>query len=132
LKYSGGVLAATFKDTVTAATYTTNLTVDIPGIVGASTAWVGFTGADGGVASTQIITDFSMAGQPFAMKSRVVGSTLVLSWPASAGAFLKTTPTLTIPVWSDCTSQFRVVGDEAQVTVTPLTGTQFYRLIIMP
>lgn len=132
LNYSGGVLAATFKDTVTSATYTTNLVVDIPGALGSSTAWVGFTGADGGVTSTQIITDFSLAGQPFPMKSRRVGNNLVLSWPASAGAFLKQTPTLTNPVWSDCTALFRVVGDEAQVTITPLAGDQFYRLLIMP
>ncbi len=132
LNYSGGVLKADFKDTVTAATYTTNLTVDIPTTVGASTAYLGFTAATGGVNSTQVITDFSMAGQPFAMKSQKVGDNLVLSWPAAAGGFLKTTPSLSNPVWSDCTAQFRVVGNEAQVTVTPLAGDQFYRLVIMP
>jgi hypothetical protein len=134
LTYSLGVLTASFKDTVTSDTYTTNFTVDIPGIVGGTTAFVGFTGADGGTVSTQVISNFTtlLPAVSIPIKSQKVGGNLVLSWPASTGAFLKATPSLTSPVWTDATDTFRVVGDQAQVTVTPSADVKFYRLMIMP
>jgi hypothetical protein len=46
----------TFKDTVTGGIASTTWTVNIPLVVGGSTAYVGFTGADGGVASIQTIS----------------------------------------------------------------------------
>ncbi len=54
--YNGTVMTMTFKDTVTGGSASTNWTVNIPSVVGGSTAYVGFTGADGGVASTQTIS----------------------------------------------------------------------------
>jgi hypothetical protein len=51
--YDGTTLTMTITDTVTAATYTTSWTVNIPSIVGASTAYVGFTGGTGGLVATQ-------------------------------------------------------------------------------
>jgi hypothetical protein len=132
LSYAGGVLTAAFRDTVSSATYTTNFTVDIPTIVGANSAYLGFTGADGGVSSTQVITDFTMSPPPVVVKSQVAGNSLVLSWPSSTGAFLKSTPSLTNPVWTDVTAPIKVVGSEIQVTVTSLTGNQFYRLDVYP
>jgi hypothetical protein len=54
--YNGTVMTVTFKDTVTGGIASTNWTVNIPSVVGGSTAYVGFTGADGGVASIQTIT----------------------------------------------------------------------------
>jgi hypothetical protein len=56
--YNGTVMTTTFKDTVTGGIASTNWTVDIPSVVGGSTAYVGFTGADGGVASIQTISWF--------------------------------------------------------------------------
>jgi len=133
VSYSGGVLTAFFRDLVTPAnTFTTNFTVDIPAIVGSSSAFVGFTGADGGVVSTQVITNFTMSAPPVTMKAQQAGDSLVLSWPAASGAVLRSTPSLTNPVWTDSTATFRVVGTEARVTITPLTGTQFLRLDVYP
>ena len=54
--YDGTTLRFTFKDTVTGGIAVTNWTVNIPSVVGGSTAWVGFTGSDGGLASTQVIS----------------------------------------------------------------------------
>jgi formylglycine-generating enzyme required for sulfatase activity len=54
--YNGTVMTMTFKDTVTGGIASTNWTVNIPSVVGGSTAYVGFTGADGGVASIQTIS----------------------------------------------------------------------------
>jgi hypothetical protein len=54
--YNGTVMTVTFKDTVAGGIASTNWTVNIPSVVGGSTAYVGFTGADGGVASIQTIS----------------------------------------------------------------------------
>jgi hypothetical protein len=131
--YGGGSLSATFKDTITLATFTTNATVNISSIVGGTTAYMGFTGADGGVSSTQVISNFTMSPPPVSLKATKVGNSLVLTWPASTGAYLKSTPSLSNPVtWSDVTAPFSVVGNNAQVTITPLIGNQFYRLEVYP
>jgi hypothetical protein len=50
LAYNGTVLTETLTDTVTSATYTNSYTVNIPALVGGSTAYVGF-GASMGVAT---------------------------------------------------------------------------------
>jgi hypothetical protein len=132
--YSGGVLTASFKDPVSSSTFSTNFPINIPAIVGANQAYIGFTGADGGVASTQVISNFTMSPPAIKINTRTVGNSLVLTWPASAGAFLRSTPSLLNPaaVWSYSTSPFLVVSNQAQVTVSPLLGNQFYRLDIYP
>lgn len=132
LNYAGGVLTAAFRDTVTSATFNTNFVVDIPTIIGGNTAFVGFTGADGGVASTQVISNFSMSLPPVPIVTQTVGNSLVLKWPMAMGAFLQSKPDLSVPAWSYSTATFRVVGDEARVTVSPLIGNQFYRLEVYP
>jgi len=132
--YSGGNLTAIFRDTVANTTFTTNFgTVDIPTIVGDSAAYVGFTGADGGVASTQVISNFVMNPPPVTITAQHVGDSLVLKWPASSGAFLRSTPALGSPsVWAYDTSSFLVVSNQAQVTISPLLGNKFYRLDVYP
>jgi hypothetical protein len=132
VSYSGGVAAATFKDLVTLATSSTNITVDIPAIVGTSSAYIGFTGADGGVVSTQVISNFTMSPPPVRINAQVVGSSLILSWPASTGAYLKSTTDLSNPVWTDVLDEFRVVGNDARVTIPSLIGNRFYRLEVYP
>jgi hypothetical protein len=55
LAYNGTNLTITITDTVTKGTYTASYPVNIPAIVGANTAYVGFTGGTGGESSTQAI-----------------------------------------------------------------------------
>jgi hypothetical protein len=47
LAYNGSTLSMTARDTKTQASYTTSWAIDIPGTVGGSTAYVGFTGSTG-------------------------------------------------------------------------------------
>jgi hypothetical protein len=47
LTYNGTTLSLLLTNTVTSATYSTSWTVNIPALVGASTAYAGFTGASG-------------------------------------------------------------------------------------
>ncbi len=55
MTYNGTTLAMTITDTVTNARYSTSWAVNIPGAVGASTAYIGFTAGDGGLTANQEI-----------------------------------------------------------------------------
>jgi hypothetical protein len=134
VNYLNGVLSASFRDTVSSATFSTNFPVDIASVVGSSSAYVGFTGADGGVASTQVISNFSMvaAAPPVSLQATHSGNSLILSWPVNTGAFLQSTPSLSPATWTGVTAPVTVVGNQIDVTITPLTGTQFYRLQVFP
>jgi hypothetical protein len=55
MAYNGTTLTMTITDGVTNVSYTTSWAVNIPQIVGANTAFVGFTGGSGGLSSSQKI-----------------------------------------------------------------------------
>jgi hypothetical protein len=59
LVYDGTNLTMTLTDTVTKATVTEAFPINIPSIVGGSTAYVGFTGATGGETATQNVLSWS-------------------------------------------------------------------------
>jgi LysM repeat protein len=59
--YNGTTLTMTLTDTVTNAAVTEVFTVNIPSIVGGSTAYVGFTGATGGLSATQNVLSWTYA-----------------------------------------------------------------------
>ncbi len=132
MTYNGSVWSIKFTDLVTSLTFTTNVTVNIPTIVGASTAYVGFTGADGGVASTQTVSFTKPAGGIVGIKVQMVGGNLLLTWPSSTGAFLQTTPSLPSGWIYDQTHVFRVVGTNSTVTVPPQAADGFFRLQLFP
>ena len=59
LTYSGTTLAFSITDSVTTTNFTHNFTIDIPGTVGASTAYVGFVGATGGGTANQFVNSWT-------------------------------------------------------------------------
>jgi len=61
ITYDGSTLTVTITDTVTNETFTTSAAVNIPSIVGDSTAYVGFTGGTGGLTATQNILAWTYA-----------------------------------------------------------------------
>jgi len=61
MNYNGTILSMTITDLVTAGTFTTSWNVNIPAIVGGNTAWVGFTGGDGGGTSSQKVLTWTYA-----------------------------------------------------------------------
>lgn len=63
MSYDGTTLSVTITDTVTHASATQSYAVDIPGQVGSSTAYVGFTGSTGGLAATQDILNWTFASR---------------------------------------------------------------------
>ncbi|MGB9254676.1 MAG: chitobiase/beta-hexosaminidase C-terminal domain-containing protein [Candidatus Korobacteraceae bacterium] len=59
MTYDGVTLSMTLTDTVTNAVFTTSWPIDIPGTVGAPTAYIGFTGASGDATAVQDILDWT-------------------------------------------------------------------------
>jgi hypothetical protein len=131
LDYDGANLGLTFTDTVTAATYSTNLPVgDLTGPAGGETAYVGFTGATGGTVATQKVTDFSYTAVP-KLGLVLQGNQAVLSWPMNVGGYtLATKPDLATGTWQAVNAPIVVVGDRAQVSVPLGAGNHFYRLVL--
>jgi hypothetical protein len=70
INYAGGNLTAQFNQGTASETKT--LAIDLPTLLGGSTAFVGFTGATGGSAATQDITNwtFSSGAAPLAAPSQ--------------------------------------------------------------
>jgi hypothetical protein len=65
LVYNGAALTLTLSDTVTNKTFSQAFTVNIPSTVGASTAYVGFTGGTGGSTAIQNIKTWTFtSGTP--------------------------------------------------------------------
>ncbi len=64
LTYNGITLTLTLTDTVTNKTFTQAFTVNIPQIVGGTTAYVGFTGGTGGSGATQNILSWTFGSTP--------------------------------------------------------------------
>jgi hypothetical protein len=59
LVYSGTTLTVTLTDTKTGASATNQFTVNIPSVVGATTAYVGFTGSTGAFTAVQQVASWS-------------------------------------------------------------------------
>jgi hypothetical protein len=79
LGYDGTTLTETLTDQTTADFYSTSYATDLPGILGGSTAYVGFTGGTGGGVADQFIRDFSYTqSAPVPEASTVVSTGLLL------------------------------------------------------
>jgi hypothetical protein len=59
LVYSGTTLTVTLTDTKTGASATNQFTVNIPSVVGGTTAYAGFTGSTGAFTAVQQVTSWS-------------------------------------------------------------------------
>jgi fibronectin type 3 domain-containing protein len=87
LSYNGVTLSETVTDTVTQATFTHNYAVNIPGLIGSTAAYVGFTGSTDDQAGTQSILNWNFASTPALPNTPVSftvtptsGTELDLSW----------------------------------------------------
>ncbi len=131
LLYNGANLSLTLTDAVTSATFSTNLTANISALLGTNTAYVGFTGADGGVASRQVVTNFFLSSLLNISAQATGPNTILLSWPSMVGGFiLQQNTSLTGGGWANVTNPISVVNGQNQVSVTPAAGNRFYRLTL--
>ncbi len=128
LNYNGSVLAVSLSNTVTAATYTTNMAVgSLANIVGTNVAYIGITAATGGIAAQQNISNFQFVPQPKAAATQV-GNNLLITWSGLvggynvAGASAVTGPYTTIPGIAGQTNGLY------QKLITAPVDNGFYRL----
>ncbi|HEY1791040.1 MAG TPA: hypothetical protein VGJ73_23025, partial [Verrucomicrobiae bacterium] len=130
INYANGQMALTFTDTVTSTSFNTNLTVgDLTQFLGTNTAWVGFTGADGGSTSVQTISNFSFTSMPSAAIQPSAGNVLV-SWPGGTPGFtLQENANLTTPNWVNVTTTDVLTNNLNQVII-PATSNMYYRLAL--
>jgi hypothetical protein len=131
--YDGTTATLTMVDTVAGTSFTTNYTANLPTLVGQNTAYVGFTGASGGVASFIQISNFTFANQTVAQALLSVrtapGNTVLLSWPQSAAGFtIKQTSALGSPNWTNAPGTPTLVGGQYQLSVPVSNQQEFYRL----
>jgi hypothetical protein len=129
LAYDGTTLSVALTDAVTHATFTTNVIVDIVGALGTNTAYVGMTGADGGISSTQVVSNFQFASLT-SLSGRVTGTnTIVLGWPNSAAGLVLQRTTLPGSAWPAVTDSVVLDGHgNNQVIISTPAGAGFYRL----
>jgi len=86
--YDGTTVSLTLTDTVAAVSFTTNFTANLPLVVNNisnATAYVGFTGADGGVLSNQKITSFQFVSLPRLTIQQTNGNAYSFTWPTLVG-----------------------------------------------
>jgi hypothetical protein len=97
--------------------------------LGTNTGYVRLAGSDGGVASTQRISNVYSAPTPVISFSAASPGLLRLSWPASAGGLvLQDATDLAAGNWTAVPNPVTLVDGQNQVQISSLTGIKFYRL----
>jgi len=130
-----GVMSVLMTDTATGVTFTTNHSFGDPtmlSVVGAPSAYIGFTGADGGVASTQEILSVAFSSTTTPVLSVVPsGHSAMILWPVTVSTLfeLQQAPTVLGP-WTAVTATPTVANGQNQVIVNAAGTAQFYRLFL--
>ncbi|MBU6410690.1 MAG: hypothetical protein KGR98_09905, partial [Verrucomicrobia bacterium] len=133
LVYAGGIMTVTMADATAGTSFTTTEQVDLPTHLGGEDAYVGFTGADGGVASIQQISNFEFFGlvPQQAIRATTANNTVTITWSQTfAGYRLQENSDLGTTNWVDVTSPLPQVVNGVNQVVVPLGSTnEFYRLV---
>lgn len=129
MTYYNGIASLTLTDTNTGGSYNTTIALNLPAVVGGTAAYVGFTGASGGVGSDQTISDFNFISWPALTAQTGAPGTIVLSWPTGVGAYvLEQSSSLTSPSWTSVGGTVIQAGGMNQETISSSAGQTFYRL----
>jgi hypothetical protein len=131
--YDGTTATLAMVDTVAGTSFTTNYTANLPSLLGQNTAYVGFTGASGGVASFIQISNFTFANEaavpPVLSVQTAPGNMVLLSWPQSSGFTLQQNSALGSPGgWTPVPGTPTPVGGQYQLSVPATNHQEFYRL----
>jgi hypothetical protein len=118
LTYDGTNLALTLTDTQTGVSVRLSQVIDIPGIVGNTTAYVGFTGGTGGTVSTQSILNWTYTP---AGSTSVTPAALPTFVPA-AGTYLGTQLVTISDATSGATVYFTTDGSNPTTSSTVYSG----------
>jgi hypothetical protein len=133
VSYDGTTANLTMADTLAGTLFTTNYTANLPSLLGQNTAYVGFTGASGGVASLIQISDFRFFNEaavpPVLSVQTAPGNMMLLSWPQSSGFTLWQNSALgSSGGWTPVPGTPTPVGGQYQLSVPATNHQEFYRL----
>jgi Concanavalin A-like lectin/glucanases superfamily/Immunoglobulin domain/Immunoglobulin I-set domain len=133
VKYLGSQMNVMLTDTVSNTVFTTNYTVNVPGVVRTNLALVGFTGGTGGVESSQVISNFTFISL-VSLTTKVSGPNLIISWPGDSGYYILQTSTAIqgTPIWTNVPQAPVLVNGQYQVTIPVPPSYTFYRLQLQP
>jgi hypothetical protein len=129
VSYNGTTISINLTDTVTHATFATNIVLDIVGTLGTNTAYVGITGADGGISSTQVVTNFQFASITTLSSQSTPINTVTFTWPNSAGGFVLQQASVLGSAWTPVANPVTEdTNGNANVTISAQATAEFYRL----
>jgi hypothetical protein len=123
----------TFTDTVAHTTFNTNVYVgDLTKILGAQTAYVGFTASMGGVQAHQQISNFSFVSLA-TEDIQINGTNIVISYPSLIGGYvLQQNSDLSTTNWTTLPITPSTINGQYQLTLPMGVANEFYRLILQP
>jgi len=135
LFYQPGVMHVLMIDPTALTTNTSSFAVDLPATVGNSSAYIGFTGADGGITSFQTVSNllYSYTTPPI-LSSIAHGAPgqVVVSWPVSVSSLFTLVQSSSLTASGSWTPAVQVssaiVGLQKQVTLNAGGSATFYRL----
>jgi hypothetical protein len=137
IQYSpGGAVTETLFDKTSQDTFTTNYNIgDLTALLGSSYAYMGFSSADGGVASVQTVSDLLFISTPPATGpvlsiTRGTGDTILITWPSTTATSYVLQQASSLPgTWANVSTTPTVVGANYQVSVTATPTEQYFRLV---
>jgi hypothetical protein len=135
LYYQSGVMRVLMIDPTALTTNTSSFAVNLPATVGNSSAYLGFTGADGGITSFQTVSNllYSYTTPPI-LSSIAHGAPgqVVVSWPVSISSLFTLVQSSSLTAGGSWTPAVPVssaiVGLQKQVTLNAGGSATFYRL----
>jgi len=93
-------------------------------------AWIGFTGADGGLPSEQVVSNFFYIPIP-SLFVQSGGNSVLLSWLAGVSGYsLQSATDLLTGTWANVTNSIMVTNGFNEVLVSPAVGNNYYRLTL--
>jgi hypothetical protein len=114
MTYDGTNLAMTITDATTAASFAHTWAVDIPGTVGSTTAFAGFTGGTGGISALQKILTWTMSS------GSVMGTVATPTFLPAGGSYTSSQSVTISTTTSGATIYYTTNGN------TPTTGSTVY------
>ena len=128
--YNGTTLTVTMTDATAGTAFSISTNLNITNALGTNIAYAGFTGADGGDKSTQVISNFTFIPR-VGLTIQPSASATVIAWPAGVGGYvLQHSSSLAAPNWADVTNAVHALNEMNQVTAPVSATTEFYRLAL--